>query len=32
MGRFEDLFQLGLFRGRQPDPPHLFYPPRVQAV
>jgi hypothetical protein len=25
-GRFEYLFQLCLFRGRQPDSPHLFHP------
>jgi hypothetical protein len=26
IGRFEDLFQLRLFRGREPDSPHLFHP------
>ena len=26
MGRFEDLFQVHLFCGRQSDPPHPFYP------
>jgi hypothetical protein len=26
IGRFEDLFQLHLLCGRQPDPPHLFHP------
>jgi hypothetical protein len=28
IGRFEDLFQLGLLCGRQPNPPHLFPPSR----
>jgi hypothetical protein len=25
IGCFEDVFQLRLFRSRQPDPPHLFH-------
>jgi hypothetical protein len=32
MGRFEDLFQLRLLRGYQPDSPHRFYPLSCKTV